>query len=119
MPRHHDPPSEAAGIGDAKILLPQYIARDSIIHVRALLTHPMLTGLGRDAEGKLIPAYYVQRVIVTYGADEVARFEWTSVISRDPYVAFPLRATREAPLVIAWTDNHGQTFQGTAEVKFS
>jgi sulfur-oxidizing protein SoxZ len=106
-------------LGDAKILLPSQITKGSVIHVRALLSHPMLTGLGRDAQGQPVPAHFVAEVVVTYGGERVARFEWTSGISRDPYVAFPLRATREAPLEITWKDNKGGVFRQAADVKFS
>lgn len=104
--------------GETKILLPPRITRDSVIYVRALIAHPMDTGQSRDAQGKLIPEFYIKTVDVTYGGERVARFEWTSGISRDPYVAFPLRATREAPLSIAWTDSRGTVYRQTATIAF-
>ena len=79
----------------------------------------MLTGLSRDEKGNPVPAYFVDDVVVTYGGEQVARFTWTSGISRDPYVAFPLRATREAPVEITWKDNKGRVFRQSAELKFS
>ena len=106
-------------IGEAKILLPAQIRRDSVIHVRALLSHPMLTGLSRDAQGNPIPAYFVNEVIVAYGDEQIAHFEWTSGISKDPFVAFPLRATREAPLTITWKDNKGGVYKQSADIRFS
>ena len=106
-------------IGEAKILLPTQIRRDSVIHVRALLSHPMLTGLSRDPQGNPIPAYFVNEVIITYGGERIAHFEWTSGISKDPFVAFPLRATREAPLTITWKDNKGGVYTQSADIKFS
>ncbi len=106
-------------IGEAKILLPSTVTRDSVIYVRALLSHPMHTGLFRDAQGNPIPSHYVKEVRVTYGDEEVARFEWTSGISRDPFVTFPIKATREAPLKITWKDNRGGVFQQTAQIKFT
>lgn len=105
--------------GDARILLPAAITRDAVIYVRALVTHPMATGLGRDESGKPIPAYFIREVSVTYGGERVASFTWTSGISRDPYVAFPLRATREAPLVITWSDNEGGVYTSSADVRFT
>jgi len=104
--------------GDARILLPEQIRQGSIIHVRALLSHPMHTGLFRTAKGEPIPSHFVKHVSVTYGGEEVASFDWTSGVSRDPYVAFPLRATREAPLAITWTDNRGGVFEQSVDVKF-
>ena len=106
-------------IGDGKILVPPATKKGSIIYVRALLEHPEDTGFFRTPEGVPIPAYFVQRVVVKYGDDEVAHFEWTSGVSRDPSVTFPLRATKEAPVTITWTDNKGGVYTHSADVKFA
>lgn len=105
-------------IGDPHILLPPHIVRDSVIDVRAQLSHPMFTGMSRNPDGSLIPAFYVKTVVVRYGGEEVARFEWTSGISKDPYVSFPLRATREGPLTIEWLDTHGGRYHQSADITF-
>jgi sulfur-oxidizing protein SoxZ len=108
-----------SGIGEAKILLPGRIVRDSLIYVRTLIQHPMDTGFFRTHDGLPIPAHYIDDVTVTYGGEEVARFTWTSGVSKDPFVTFPLKATREAPLVITWKDNRGGVFRQSAEIAFS
>lgn len=105
--------------GDARILLPPTITKDAVIYVRALIAHPMYTGMSRDDQGKLIPAYFIDRVHVTYAGEPVAHFEWTSGISKDPYVAFPVRASREGTLTIEWHDTKGGVYTQSAEVKFT
>lgn len=105
-------------LGDGRILLPDAIAPGSLVYVRTLLSHPMHTGLFRTAEGEPIAAHFVEAVIVTYGEAEVARFQWTSGISRDPFVTFPLRAEREAPLRITWKDNRGGVYTASADLRF-
>ena len=110
---------DADTIGQGRILLPPRIVKDAVINVRALLSHPMFTGLGRDAEGHPIPAYFVNDVEVTYGGERIAHFQWTSGISKDPFVAFNLRATREAPLTVTWKDNKGGVYTQSADVRFS
>lgn len=108
-----------ATTGEARVVLPSQIARDQVVHARALLEHPMDTGFFRTAEGVPIPAFFVTEVTVTYGDEQVAHFVWTSGISRDPYVAFPIRATREAPLRVVWKDNRGATYEASAPVRFA
>ena len=102
-----------------KIILPTKIARNAVINIRALLSHPMLTGMGRDQAGIPIPAYFVNDVVVTYGGERVAHFEWSSGISRDPFVGFSLRATKEAPVAITWRDNKGGVYTQSADITFS
>ncbi|MBK5186909.1 MAG: thiosulfate oxidation carrier complex protein SoxZ [Gemmatimonadaceae bacterium] len=106
-------------IGQGKIILPAHIARDAVINVRALLSHPMLTGMSRDQAGIPIPAYFVNEVEVTYGGERVAHFEWSSGISRDPFVGFSLRATKEAPVTVTWKDNKGGVYTSSADIRFT
>lgn len=105
--------------GEGKILLPARIERNAVINVRALLSHPMLTGMSRDQAGIPIPAYFVNDVVVTYGGERVAHFEWTSGISRDPFVGFSLLATKEAPLMVTWKDNKGGVYTRSADITFN
>lgn len=106
-------------IGQGKIILPAEITRNAVINIRALLSHPMLTGMSRDQAGIPIPAYFVNQVEITYGGERVAQFEWTSGISRDPFVGFSLRASKEAPVAVTWKDNKGGVYTHSADVKFT
>ena len=106
-------------IGQGKIILPAKIARNAVINIRALLSHPMLTGMSRDQAGVPIPAYFVNEVEVTYGGERVAHFEWSSGISRDPFVGFSLRASKEAPVTVTWRDNKGGVYTSSADVRFT
>jgi sulfur-oxidizing protein SoxZ len=106
-------------IGEARIRIPDRIARGDIIRVNAIVSHPMDTGFFRTADGQPIPAFFIKDVVVTYGEAEVARFEWTSGVSRDPVVSFTLRADREAPLTITWTDIKGGVYKHSVPIAFA
>jgi sulfur-oxidizing protein SoxZ len=108
-----------SGIGEARIRVPDRVIRGELIVVNAIISHPMDTGFFRDADGKPIPAYFIKDVVVTYGDQEVARFMWTSGISRDPVVSFTLRADQEGPLTMTWTDNKGGVFKQSADIRFA
>ena len=109
----------AREIGEARIRVPAQIRKGDVITVHAIVSHPMDTGFFRTREGDPIPAYFIKDVVITYGADEVARFEWTSGISRDPVVTFTLRADREAPLTMVWSDNKGGVYRRSADITFA
>jgi sulfur-oxidizing protein SoxZ len=104
-------------IGEARIRVPDQIKRDDLITVNAIISHPMDTGFFRTADGDPIPAYFIKQVVVTYGTQEIARFEWTSGISRDPVVSFTLKADKEAPLTMVWTDNKGASFKQSVSIR--
>lgn len=106
-------------IGDARIRIPDRISRGDLITVNAIISHPMDTGFFRTPEGQPIPAFFIKDVVVTYGDEEVARFVWTSGVSKDPIISFTLKADREAPLTLIWTDNRGSVYRRAANVAFA
>ena len=105
-------------LGDARIRIPDRITRGELITVNAIVAHPMDTGFFRTADGQPIPAFFIKDVVVTYGDEQVARFEWTSGISKDPIVSFTLKADKEAPLAMVWTDNKGGIYKQSVHVAF-
>ena len=107
-----------SGIGEARIKVPDQIKRGDLITVNSIISHPMDTGFFRTAEGAPIPAYFIRQVVVTYGDREVARFEWTSGISKNPVVSFTLKAEQEAPLSMVWIDNHGAVYKQSINISF-
>jgi sulfur-oxidizing protein SoxZ len=106
-------------IGEARIKVPGRITRGEVIVVNSIISHPMDTGFFRNVDGDPIPAYFIKEVVVTYGEQEVARFEWTSGISRDPVVSFTVKADKEAPLTMVWTDNKGAAFKQSVGISFA
>jgi sulfur-oxidizing protein SoxZ len=106
-------------IGDARIRIPDRIARGDLIIVNAIVAHPMDTGFFRTAEGQPIPAFFIKDVVVTYGDEPVARFEWTSGVSKDPIVSFTLTADKEAPLTMVWTDSKGGVYRQSVAIAFA
>ncbi|MGH7539271.1 MAG: thiosulfate oxidation carrier complex protein SoxZ [Gemmatimonadales bacterium] len=108
-----------ADLGTTRIVVPERIRRGDVIRVLVVIQHSMDTGFFRDANANIIPAWFINDVRVRYGADEIARFEWTSGISRDPMVSFRLRAEQEATLAVVSRDNQGGEFRGTTEIKFA
>lgn len=106
-------------LGDARIRVPSRIEKGQEMLVHAIVQHPMDTGFFRTAAGDPIPAWYIRDVTITYAGDVIARFRWTSGISRDPVFSFPLVADREGPLTIRWVDSKGAVFEETARIAFA
>jgi sulfur-oxidizing protein SoxZ len=106
-------------IGKTKIVVPERIQRGDVIRVQILMQHPMDTGFFRDANANMIPAWFINDVQVRFGETEIARFEWTSGISKDPMVAFQYRADQEGTLSVQSKDNRGSEFSGSTDIKFA
>src|SRR5436190_18768225 len=102
-------------VGAARVLVPTGIRRGDVIDVRALVEHPMATGLFRDARGNPIPAYLINDAGVAYGDREAAHLVCSCAIGRDPSVEVSLRAHLEAPLPLRWRDNKGPVLSQTED----
>ena len=106
-------------VGEARIRLPQRISRGDTILVHSIVQHPMDTGFFRTTDGQPIPAWFIRDVVVKYAGQQVAKFTWTSGISRDPVMSFHLVADREGPLTMQWSDSKGAVFEQTVQITFS
>src|SRR5574338_327051 len=105
--------------GRTKIVVPDRIQRGDTIRVQVLVQHPMDTGFFFFVNANLIPPWFIKDVVVRYGDADIATFEWTSGISKDPMVSFQLKADKEAPLSFVSRDNRCNEFSGTTEIKFA
>ena len=107
-------------IGKSKIRVPRTIKRGDVIKVQCIVLHPMETGRAKDRKtGKLIPAHYIDRVHVYYGGEEVSSFETGAGISKNPYFAFYIKATKEGELRLTFSDNKGGNYEASTRIKFS
>ena len=85
--------------------------RDGLATVRAIIRHPMHTGYEIDKETKkLIPAHYIENVIVHHGDKVLLQCDWGRAISANPYLSFEFTgALAGDTLRISWSDNLGQS----------
>jgi sulfur-oxidizing protein SoxZ len=89
------------------------------VTVKALMSHPMETGLRKDKKtGNLIPAHFINEVVAESGGKNVMTAYWSGGISKNPYLSFVYTgASKDDELTITWTDNQGNTGSGTAKIK--
>lgn len=76
-----------------------------LIEVKALMTHPMETGLRKDSAGELVPAHYITEVVVTANDKEVLKTNWGGSVSKNPYLSFNYKGAVGDKLKLTWKDN--------------
>lgn len=108
-----------ADIGRVRIRLPSTIKPGEVIRVRSLVIHPMEL-VQRDQQGKIIEKNYnfIHTVTVSYDGKEVLRGETTQGVSQNPIFNFPLKIDRPGKLTVAFQDTTGNTYQGSADIRF-
>jgi sulfur-oxidizing protein SoxZ len=79
--------------------------------VKALVSHPMETGLVKDKKtGQLIPAHFIQEVVCEHNGNAVMTALWGPAISKNPYLSFRFKGAKVGDkLTLRWVDNKGQS----------
>ena len=86
-------------------------AEDGVTTVKALISHPMETGLVKDKKtGQLIPAHFIQEVVCENNGTTVLTAQWGGAISKNPYLSFRFKGGKAGDtLKLKWMDNKGET----------
>ena len=78
--------------------------------VRVLMTHPMETGLRKDAEGKVVPLHFIQNIAVKVNGKTVVDSQISQAVSRNPVFTFRLKGGAKGDKIeVSWLDNRGET----------
>jgi len=76
--------------------------------VKVLMSHEMETGQRKDAQGKTIPAWFIQEVNATWNGKTVLAAQWGPAVAKNPFVSFKFKGGAKGDkVVINWTDNRG------------
>ncbi len=76
--------------------------------VKVLMNHEMETGQRKDAQGKTIPAWFIQTVSATWNGNTVLSAQWGPAVAKNPFLAFRFKGGAKGDKIqITWTDNRG------------
>ena len=76
--------------------------------VKVLMNHEMETGQRKDAQGKVIPAWFIQSVTATWNGRTVLAAQWGPAVAKNPFLAFKFKGGAKGEKVqITWTDSKG------------
>jgi len=85
--------------------------------VRVLMSHEMETGQRKDANGKVVPAWYIDEVSASLNGKVVLTAEWGPAVSKNPFMQFTIKGAKAGDKVaISWKDNHGDSRTDEATV---
>jgi sulfur-oxidizing protein SoxZ len=92
-------------------------AKGDVITVKALMSHPMETGLRKDKKtGETIPANFIQEVTAELNGKTVMTASWGGAVSKNPYLSFKVKGAKGDELVLSWKDNQGKSDSDKAKV---
>lgn len=111
-------------MGTPKIRLPRKIKAGEVFEVRVKIRFASSTGLKAVDEEKGIfgrdkPAVYLKKMDVIYNGKTITEYFMTSATSPDPLIRFKMRADKEGPVKIVFTNSYEESKEVTKNIKFS
>lgn len=80
-----------------------------IANVKAIIFHPMETGLRKDKSGNKIPAHYITEVKCAHNGTDILTCLWGPGVSKNPFMSFSFKGAKAGDkLTINWVDNKGE-----------
>ena len=90
-----------------RIQAPNAAVKGEIFQVKAIISHPMETGLRHDEQGQSIPRAIINTFSCRYNDEVVFSVELHEAVAANPYLEFYLRATRSGRLEFVWEEDGG------------
>jgi thiosulfate oxidation carrier complex protein SoxZ len=100
-----------------RVAVPPTAARGETIAVRALIEHPMETGLRLNERNQYVPLRIIERFICRYGGREVFAAQLEPAIATNPYFSFSLLAGDSGAVEFEWIDTTGDVYGQTVPLK--
>lgn len=91
--------------------------KDGVTEVKVLMQHEMETGLRKDADSKLIPAWFITELTAKHQGRVVLDAQFGTAVSKNPYLVFRFKGgAKGEKVVVSWVDNKGDSRSDEAEI---
>ena len=92
--------------------------KGDVAEVKALMSHPMETGLRKNKKtGKKIPAHFIKEVVCEHKGNKVMVASWGVAVSKNPYLSFKFKGAAKGDMIkVSWNDNKGESATAEATV---
>jgi sulfur-oxidizing protein SoxZ len=79
---------------------------DGITEIKLLISHPMENGRNRDLNGELIPAHFIEQLVLKLNGQVIFTCNLAGSVSKNPFFTIRLKtATTGDKITGSWTDN--------------
>ena len=100
------------------IKLRAFTGDGGISTVKAILFHPMETGMRKEKDsGQVVPAHYITEATVEHNGKTVLTCLWGPGISKNPFLSFDLKGSKAGDAIkVSWIDNQGGSDSEEAKI---
>lgn len=103
-------------LDEPRIRVPAEVRRGETVTLKALLTHPMESGLRADGAGNRVPRRIVAALRVTFEGEEVLACRLEPAMAANPYFEFDVVATRSGRFRFVFTEDGGAEAIAEADI---
>ena len=91
--------------------------KKDIVTLKALLSHPMETGLRKNSKGETIPAHFIKEVTLEVNGNPMSYVEMSTAVSKNPYIQLHFSGNKGDEYKLSFVDNVGATAEHTGTIR--
>ncbi len=100
-----------------RVKVPKKASVGEIVEIKALIAHPMHTGLRKDKKtGEKIPRKIINNFSVSFEGEKVFEASFEPAVSANPYISFPFKATKSGVFDFVWVEDGGAEFNASKKM---
>jgi sulfur-oxidizing protein SoxZ len=100
-----------------RLKVPKEAKKGEIIEIKTLLSHPMETGLRKDAAGNVIPRKIINKFACEFNGKPVFSADIEPAVAANPYIQFNARVEESGTFKFTWTDDDGTVTTTEEQIK--
>ncbi|UXU76338.1 MULTISPECIES: thiosulfate oxidation carrier complex protein SoxZ [unclassified Paracoccus (in: a-proteobacteria)] len=102
-----------------RVRVPKTVAKDEIITIKTLISHPMESGQRKDKDGNTIPRSIINRFTAEFNGQMVLDTVLEPAISTNPYIEFDAKVPETGEFKFTWYDDDGSVYEDVHKVEVS
>ena len=100
-----------------RLKVPKEAKKGEIIEIKTLLSHPMETGLRKDASGNTIPRKIINKFACEFNGKPVFSADIEPAVAANPYIQFNAKVNESGTFKFTWTDDDGTVTTTEEQIK--
>jgi sulfur-oxidizing protein SoxZ len=99
-----------------RIKVPSTAKAGEVIVIKTLISHKMVTGLGKDSDGNPIPRQIINKFTCEFNGQPVYSADLEPAISANPFFEFNAKVNESGTFKFTWVDDNGSTYEAEQKI---
>ena len=100
-----------------RLKIPKEAKKGEIIEIKTLLSHPMETGLRKDAAGNTVPRKIISKFACEFNGKPVFSADIEPAVAANPYIQFTAKVDEGGTFKFTWIDDDGSVTTTEEQIK--